>query len=83
MYYHGLSDVGKRRVNNQDSYIVKKYKCGAVLGVVCDGMGGANGGETASATALKAYTESVDAMMKGITKGGKKPGDWKIAEGLL
>jgi len=83
LLYHGLSDVGKRRAKNQDSYTVKQYKCGAVLGVVCDGMGGALGGETASATALKVYTETVDALMEGVTKTGKRPGEWKIAEVLL
>ena len=83
MYYYGNSDVGKKRANNQDSFTVKQYKCGAVLGVVCDGMGGAHGGETASSTALKTFTDSVGNLMKGITKGGKKPADRRIAEALV
>lgn len=83
MQFHGKSDVGRRRMNNQDSFAVKQYKCGAVLGVVCDGMGGAHGGETASITALKAYTETVDALMDTVTKSGKRPGEWKIAETLM
>ncbi len=83
MNYHGKSDVGKKRANNQDSYTVKEYKCGAVLGVVCDGMGGAHGGETASATALKVYTEAVDSFMEKLTKSGRKAAEMKIAETLL
>jgi len=78
-----MSDVGKRRTNNQDSFAIKEYKCGAVLGVVCDGMGGALGGETASATALRVFTETVDSLMEGLTKTGKKPTEWKTAEVLL
>ena len=83
MYYYGKSDVGKKRANNQDSYTVKQYKCGAVLGVVCDGMGGAHGGETASSTALKAFTDAVGNLMKGISGTGKKPADRRVAEALI
>jgi len=83
LYYYGKSDVGKKRANNQDSYTVKQYKCGAVLGVVCDGMGGAHGGKTASSTALKSFTDAVGNMMKGISGSGKKPADRRIAEALL
>ncbi len=83
MQFHGKSDVGRRRANNQDSFAVKEYKCGAVLGVVCDGMGGASGGATASSSALGVYIKTVDALMEGLTKSGKKPGEWKIAEVLL
>ena len=83
MQFHGKSDVGRRRMNNQDSFAVKQYKCGAVIGVVCDGMGGAHGGETASLTALGAFVETVDTLMTSLTKTGKKPGDWKIAEILM
>ena len=82
MYYHGRSDVGKRRANNQDSFTVKEYENGAVLGVVCDGMGGASGGETASSTALKYFTETVDMFMAEIGKDGDKTDEMKIA-GML
>ncbi|EFA22962.1 PP2C family protein-serine/threonine phosphatase [Bifidobacterium gallicum] len=41
---YGCSDIGKRRATNQDSFVVSS---GVYL--VCDGMGGAQGGERASA----------------------------------
>lgn len=41
------SDVGKKRIENQDVADVFTFQ-GGVLGVVCDGMGGYRGGEVAS-----------------------------------
>jgi serine/threonine protein phosphatase PrpC len=45
-----LSDIGCKRTNNEDSF---GYDLQSQLFVVCDGMGGSNAGETASATAVK------------------------------
>ncbi len=83
MRYYGNSDVGRRRANNQDRYAVKEYECGAVLGVVCDGMGGAHGGETASATAVKTYVDVIDRFMASIVPGARRPDKNKIAEALV
>ncbi len=83
LFYHGQSDVGKRRANNQDSFTVKEYECGAVLAVVCDGMGGASGGETASLTAMRAFVEAVDPFMNGIGKEDDVPDEMKIADVLV
>ena len=47
------TDVGMKRTNNQDSFISAQFDNGAVFVVVCDGMGGANSGNIASATAVK------------------------------
>ncbi|MBR6918149.1 MAG: Stp1/IreP family PP2C-type Ser/Thr phosphatase [Clostridia bacterium] len=82
LYYHGLSDVGKKRSNNQDVYSVKEYKCGAVLGVVCDGMGGASGGETASSTALKIFTDEIDGLMTHAQKSGRHMAEKRITDAL-
>lgn len=46
----GLSDVGRRRPNNEDSF---GYDLEANIFVVCDGMGGVAAGEVASSTAVE------------------------------
>ena len=48
MIFYGLSDVGLHRQNNQDSFGYLKIAENAEIFVVCDGMGGANGGNIAS-----------------------------------
>lgn len=53
------TDVGLIRENNQDSYDVRELTGGAVLAVVCDGMGGAAGGALASGEAVKTINRIV------------------------
>lgn len=53
MNYFGITDKGNIRKSNQDRYTVLTCgKTGILLAAVCDGMGGANGGETASSIAV-------------------------------
>ena len=59
MIFSGKSDVGKRRANNQDNFNITELTGGACLLTVCDGMGGANGGNVASRIACSVYTETV------------------------
>ena len=47
------TDVGTVRTNNQDFCLAGEFSDGATWAVVCDGMGGANGGNIASETAAK------------------------------
>ena len=47
------TDTGLQRNNNQDYYTACELSGGAVLAVVCDGMGGAAEGALASSTAVK------------------------------
>lgn len=58
MKYGGRTDVGIKRKNNQDSYAVfskSDYFCA----IVCDGMGGANGGNIASGLAVKTFAACI------------------------
>jgi len=50
----GLTDVGCKRTNNEDSFA---YDLAVRIFVVCDGMGGMVGGEIASSTAVNALLE--------------------------
>ena len=53
------TDKGVVRDNNQDSYTVCELSEGAVLAVVCDGMGGAAEGALASAEGIRAIRDYV------------------------
>ena len=55
MFFYGSTDVGLMRDNNQDSFRICNMDNGAVLAVVCDGMGGAAGGSTASTLAVDTF----------------------------
>ena len=57
MIAYGLSDRGIVRTNNQDTFrIVSSPENGELIVVLCDGMGGVQGGEIASLTAAEAFT---------------------------
>ena len=47
------SDIGLVRTQNQDDFRFGVISPSCVWAVVCDGMGGANGGNIASATATE------------------------------
>lgn len=56
---YAVSDVGRKRGHNEDSYILNEDM---KLFVVADGMGGHSGGEFASKLAVKTVEEVVQAM---------------------
>lgn len=56
----GLSNVGRLRVNNEDSVLVSPLRGGGWLLIVADGMGGAEAGEVASATSAVLVRELVE-----------------------
>ncbi len=68
MFCLGRTDVGMKRAVNQDSLKITEYNSTAVLAVVCDGMGGAAGGGTASSLAADTFSSYVSEHLKDMTK---------------
>ena len=65
MNVFGVTDVGKVRRDNQDSYAIRKFGEDAALLVVCDGMGGARAGSVASAVAVETFLTEVESALAG------------------
>ncbi len=55
----GITDVGMKRTNNEDNYLINDE---LNLFVVCDGMGGHAGGEFASAIAVNTVEEVLSSL---------------------
>lgn len=60
---YGLTDIGKRRELNEDSYKIFGFEAGKPSGfcVLADGMGGHNAGEVASGAAVDIIAEELSA----------------------
>lgn len=67
MQYSAYTNVGRIRSQNQDCYMVTPFSEGVCLYTVCDGMGGASGGETASITACEVFHSAVLTGLKQLT----------------
>lgn len=52
-----MTDVGRRRASNQDSFCCARLANGAEFMVLCDGMGGHRGGNIASELAVRSFHE--------------------------
>jgi serine/threonine protein phosphatase PrpC len=77
-----MTDIGTRKDVNQDSLTLKVANTSfgeAVLAVMCDGMGGLQQGEVASAVVVRAYDRWFVNELTGILKYGFKPDDIKKA----
>lgn len=61
MNMNGFSDKGLVRSSNQDAFAIGMMDDGASWAVVCDGMGGANGGNVASRLAVDHFSASLKA----------------------
>jgi serine/threonine protein phosphatase PrpC len=55
----GKTDIGMVRDTNQDAFKIVALGTGAGLALVCDGMGGARGGDTASSIAKTVITDTI------------------------
>lgn len=66
MIYYGLTDVGKIRKNNEDSFFVKAYDDNHMLAIVADGMGGYKGGKKASSIAVETISSCVENLLPDI-----------------
>lgn len=69
----GNTDVGTTKQTNQDSYWVKMLDtpCGEMaFGIVCDGMGGLEKGELASATLLCAFNDWIENKLIEVCSEG-------------
>lgn len=73
MNLYGLTDIGLVRKNNQDSYAIRVLDDNVAIAVVCDGMGGAQAGNVASAVAVEAFAAALeDACKQGIPESAEQ-----------
>ncbi len=85
MQFFGKSDVGLKRHENQDSFLAEQLYDNVTLCLVCDGMGGANGGSTASKLACSSFLKYVKKKLPDFMDMGQisfDGGDLSI-EGIL
>jgi protein phosphatase len=56
----GITDRGKVRRDNQDSFLIERIDDrGCLVAVLCDGMGGEQAGNVASHVAAKTFVSAV------------------------
>ncbi len=76
----GITDRGKVRKDNQDSFIIKEVDAkDCIIVALCDGMGGAKAGGLASTLSNKAFVAEVDAKLNSRRK--KEPDYQAVLKG--
>lgn len=60
MNYSMKTDIGKVRSSNQDAMTAWEPEEGRLFAIVCDGMGGANGGNVASELCIKTVRKQIE-----------------------
>ncbi len=79
MKTYGLTDKGKEREYNEDSIGMLSLSCGIHILAVCDGMGGAVGGKTASELARDTFLASIEEQIDILGA----PSNKKMGEAIL
>jgi protein phosphatase len=92
LYIHGSTDVGRQRQRNEDSHRIEALPDGSRLLVVCDGMGGHEAGDVASAVACQRMVESIAAstsreppraLYQAITEAHRAVNEAALARGTV
>ena len=66
MRIYSKSDIGLVRSSNQDAFNTGNVSDDIAWAVVCDGMGGANGGNIASEIAVNRITQQIEELLPKI-----------------
>lgn len=67
-----ITDIGSCRQENQDNYCAQQLPGGTAWGIVCDGMGGVNGGRIAAHIATDTMQQYFVRQMRSLQPGGEK-----------
>lgn len=67
-----ITDIGSCRQENQDNYCAQQLAGGTAWGIVCDGMGGVNGGRIAAHIATDTMQQYFARQMCSLQPGGEK-----------
>ena len=67
MRYYGKTDIGLKRVDNQDSFKCFDY-AGALVCVLCDGMGGVSYGKLAADLAINSFYDKFTELSSSCSK---------------
>ena len=77
MQFYGLSDIGKKRSENQDKIYFDDSENDLKLFIIADGMGGANAGSVASSMAVNFIKDYILRKLKDI------PAERELIEDLI
>lgn len=67
-----ITDIGSCRQENQDNYCAQQLAGGTAWGIVCDGMGGVNGGRIAAHIATDTMQQYFARQMRALQPGNEK-----------
>ena len=67
-----ITDIGSCRQENQDNYCAQQLPGGTAWGIVCDGMGGVNGGRIAAHIATDTMQQYFARQRRSLQPGGEK-----------